>query len=107
MNDAQALSTFLTLESFMLAVLSLTANLVAPGRARVAALPVSGFKLALSAAIAVGVLALGALCAWAGMYVGGSLRPLCEVAVAVVLLLAVLFQPLFAVALALGVRVRK
>lgn len=107
MTDEQALSTLLTIESFMLAVVSLTATFVAPGRAAVAALPVKGFVLAMAAAVAVGVLGLGAVFAWAGIYTGGSLRPWREVVVAVVLLLAVLFQPVFAVMLALGVRKKK
>ncbi|WP_459954624.1 hypothetical protein [Mycobacterium avium] len=107
MTDAEALTTLLTVEAFLIAVLTLTATLVAPGQSRVPALPVSGFKLAMSAAIAVCVVAVGAVCAWAGMYVGGSLRPAREVAVAAILLLAVLFHPIFAVVLALGVRSKR
>nr|WP_131721754.1 hypothetical protein [Mycolicibacterium komanii]CRL77951.1 hypothetical protein CPGR_04973 [Mycolicibacterium komanii] len=107
MTDAQALSTLLTIEAFMLAVVSLTASLFAPGRDRVPDLPMSGYALAMSAAIGVCILALGATFAWVGMYAGGSLRPWREVVVAVVLLLAVLAQPVFAVLTARGVRSKR
>jgi hypothetical protein len=104
MLDAQALSTLLTIESFMLAVVSLIASLAAPGRSHVADLPVPGHHLAMSAAVGVCVLAGGAAAAWSGMYTGGSLRPWREVVIAVVLLAAALAQPVFAVMTARGVR---
>jgi hypothetical protein len=107
MTDTEALSTLLTGESFMLAVVSLTASLGAPGRSRVSALPVPPFKLALAAAGAVGLFALGAILAWSGMYVGGSFRPAREACIAVIILLAVLFQPVFALIVAFGVRTRR
>lgn len=107
MTDAQALSTLLTVESFMLAVLGLIANLAAPGRTRVANLPIRPSQLALMVASGVGVLALGAVLCWAGIYVGGSWLPIREIIIASVLLTAVLFQPALAVLMALGMTSRK
>ena len=88
----------------MLAVVSLTATLGAPGRSRVPDLVVSPFALAMSAAVAIGFLGVGAVLCWSGMYVGGSWRPLRDVGVASALLVAILFQPVFAVMVALGLR---
>lgn len=106
MSDSQVLSTFLTVESFMLAVLGLIATLAAPGRKRVPALPVKPHRLVLGVAILISMFASGALLAWAGLYVGGAWRPLRESAIAVILLVAVFAQPIVAVIVALGVRPR-
>lgn len=106
MTDAQALSTLLTVESFMLAVISLTATFSAPGRARLSGLPVSGVQLALGLAGTISFLAIGAVLCWAGMYVGGTWRPLREVIVAITLLVAIIVQPVVAFLMALGVRTR-
>ncbi|MCZ9633414.1 hypothetical protein [Rhodococcus sp. BH5] len=106
MTDAQALSTFLTVESFMLAVLSLTATIAAPGRRRVSALPVKPTQLAFGVAGVVTVLAVGAVLSWGGIYVGGSWRPVREVILAAILLFAVVAQPVIAGLMAIGLRSR-
>jgi hypothetical protein len=107
MTDAEALSTLLTVESFMLAVVSLITSLSQPERPLIPALPLSPLKLAFAVAGSVCLLAAGSVLAWSGMYVGGSLRPLREVCTAVIILLAVLLQPIFAFIIALGVRTRR
>lgn len=106
MSDAEALGTLLAVESFMLAVLSLTATLSAPGRKRVSALPVRAEQLALGVAGVVVTLGLGASLAWGGLYFGGAWRPLREAAIAAILLIAILAQPVVAVLMAIGVRSR-
>lgn len=106
MTDAQALATLLTVESFLLAVMSLTATLTAPGRSRVSALPIGGVPLAFGLAGTIGFLAVGAVMCWGGMYVGGAWRPPREGFIAVALLVAVVAQPVVAVLMALGVRTR-
>lgn len=106
MSDAQALGTFLTVESFMLAVLSMTATLGAPGRSRVSALPLKPSQLANCVAGLVAVVALGAVLSWSGMYVGGSMRPLREAAIAAILFFAIIAQPVIASLMAIGVRSR-
>src|SRR3954447_10831728 len=103
-SPSQAMSTLLATESFLLATVSLTATLAAPGRRRVARLPVSGAWLGALAAVAVCVAGIGALTAWAVIFTGGSLRPFPEVVIAGCLLLVIVTQPLLAVALALGLR---
>jgi hypothetical protein len=105
-TDAQALTAFLSVESFMLAVLSLTANLTAPGRTRVSALPVKPIHLASGIAGFVVLLAVGAALSWGGMYVGGSWRPIREASIAAILVIAVIAQPCIAVLMVMGMRSR-
>lgn len=80
----------------MLAIVNLTASLSGPGRVRVARFDVEPEKLAIGAAIAISLVALGAVAAWSGIYVGGTLRPVREVFIAGALLVAIVAQPVFA-----------
>lgn len=102
--DAQALSTCLAVEGFLLATVSLAATLGAPGRRRVAKLPISATAVALGAAGLCCLLGTGALASWLGLYGEGDFLPLRQLWIAVVLLLAVIIQPVLAVLLALGTR---
>ncbi|WP_448614066.1 hypothetical protein [Modestobacter sp. URMC 112] len=104
LSPTQSLSTLLASESFLLATVSLTATLIAPGRRRTARLPIPGAWLAGLSAGAVCLAAVGAAVSWFMIFGGGSLRPLPEAIVAVCIFLMIAIQPVLAVALAMGLR---
>lgn len=105
-SDVQALTTFLSVEGFLLATVSLAVTLGAPGRRRPAALPVPATFIALGAAWLSVLVGTGGVAAWMGLYGQGSLLPLQQLWIAVVMLAAVLAQPVIAILLALGSRVK-
>lgn len=105
-SDVQALTTFLSVEGFLLATVSLAVTLGAPGRRRPAALPVPATTIALSAAGLSVFVGTGGVAAWLGLYGQGSFLPFQQLWIAVVMLTAVLAQPVIAVLLALGTRVK-
>lgn len=103
-GDAQALSTFLTVEGFLLATVSLAVTLGAPRKGRVAKMLVPASVIALSAASLSILVGVAAAASWVGLFGEGTLLPLRQLVVAVVLLLALVAQPVIAVLLALGAR---
>lgn len=104
MSDLQALTACLTAEGFLLATISLLVSLSAPGRLRQSALPVKPVLLAICIASLSSLLGVAATLAWFGMYGSGSVLPLRQATVAIVILLAVLAQPVISFLLALGLR---
>jgi hypothetical protein len=107
-SDTQALSTLLTLSSFLLAVLSAIAALSTPGRNRLAKLDVTPVRLAYLVTGLVATVSLGAGSAWSGIYIGGGeLLPIREVLIAAVLLAAILSQPILALLVARGLRTER
>lgn len=107
LGPVDALSTLLTTESLLLAVVGVAVTLATPGQVRNPRLPVRPGVLA---GIAVGVLSLvgvGAVFAWGQIYLGGALRPLPDLVIAVALLVAIVAEPVLAVLLALGIRKRR
>lgn len=69
-----------------------------------AKLPVPAAAIALSASILCCLLGTAALASWIGLYGSGSILPFRQLWIAVMLLLAVVAQPILAVLLALGAR---
>jgi hypothetical protein len=102
--DAQALSTCLAIEGFLLATVSLAGTLGSAGRRRVAKLPIPASAIALSASVLCCLLGTAALASWIGLYGTGDLLPFRQLWIALMLLLAVVVQPIIAVLLALGTR---
>lgn len=105
-TDAQVLTTFLSVEGFLLATISLTATLGAPGRKRPAPLPVRAEAIAMGAAVLSMLVGAAGVAAWFGMYSEGSLLPPRQLLIAVVLLSVVVAQPVVAFLLALGARAK-
>lgn len=106
-TDAQALSTLLAVEGFLLAAISLSISLSAPNQAR----PMSfgWLKPAHMARVAACILvfvALGALAAWSSIFTGGSFGGFTRLLVAAALLVALVAQPLLALGLAFGAKRR-
>lgn len=106
-TDAQALTTFLSVEGFLLATVSLAVSLGTPGRKRVPNLPFRPATIAMMAGCLSAVVALGGLFAWAGLYGQGSLLPFRELWIAATLLAAVVLQPCLAIVLAMGARAKE
>lgn len=107
LSYVQAISTLLALEGFLLAVVSLTVSLGAADQKRQRDMLLSPRMVArLAAGLAV-VVASGAVASWCGLYAGGHLRPLPEVFVATALLVAIVMQPFFAVALSFSLKFKK
>lgn len=106
-TDAQALTTLLSAEGFLLATVSLAVTLGAPGRKGVPNLPVRPPTIAMMAGCLSAVLALGALLAWLGLYSHGDLLPPRQLAIAALLLVAVVGQPVLAIILAMGARMKE
>ena len=104
--DAQALTTFLTVEGFLLATVSLSVTLGAPGLRRPAPLPTSARHLAMGAACLSVVVGVAGIAAWVGLYSEGIILPLRQLFIAIVLLTAVIAQPVIAFFLALGAGTR-
>ncbi|MDF2146759.1 hypothetical protein [Knoellia sp. p5-6-4] len=100
----QALPVLLTVEGFLLAVISLAVTLGTPGRRRPAGTPIPPSAIAWCAAGLAIVVAVGALSAWLGMYTGDTWLPFPQLVIAASLLLAVVAQPVIAVLMAMGLR---
>ena len=103
-GDAQALTTCLAVEGFLLATVSLAATLGSAGRRRVAKLPVSAFTIAMAAALLSCLVGAAAFASWLGLFGEGSLLPARQLLIAVILLVVLATQPIIAVFLALGTR---
>lgn len=106
-TDAQALTALLSAEGFLLATVSLAVTLGTPGRKGVPNLPFRPPTIAMTAGCLSALLAVGGLLAWLGLYGQGSLLPPRELAIAAILLLAVVGQPVLAVILAMGARMKE
>ena len=104
MNPVDSLMTLLTVESLLLAVVSMAITMAAPGGPRVANFPIPAPVLAGSSVAVLALVATGSTAAWAQLYVGGSWRPFPDIVIAATLLVAILAEPLLALALALGMR---
>lgn len=104
LSDAQALTTFLTVEGFLLATVSLSVSLGAPGLRRQAPLPVPASHLAMGAAYLSILVGFAGVAAWVGIYGEGVILPPRQLSIAIVLLGAVIAQPAIAFLLALGTR---
>lgn len=102
--DAQALSTMLTVEGFLLATVSLAATLGTPGRRRPAAMPIKPASLALGAAGVSALVGSAGIAAWFGLYGQGEILPFRQWWIAAIALVALVAQPVVAVVLALGTR---
>lgn len=61
-------------------------------------------NLALAAAVLAGLVSAAGIAAWLGLYSGGQLLPFRQWLIAVVILLALIAQPVIAVLLAIGTR---
>lgn len=105
-SDVQALTTFLSIEGFLLATVSLAVTLGAPGRRRPAALPLPAHHIAYGAAGLSVFVGTGGVAAWLGLYGQGTLLPLQQLWIAIVILVAVLAQPVLAVLLSMGSRAK-
>lgn len=100
-----ALGLLLSVEGFMFAAISLAVTLNGPDPQRprkYRRLKPEG--LLVGAAVALCVISLGALSAWAAIYTGGDYRGHAEAVEAVALLVAVVGQPVIALLLALAAR---
>lgn len=104
LSDAQSLTACLAVEGFLLATVSLAVSIGTPGKRRVANLPISAFGIAISAAVLSIIVATAGVAAWIGLYGEGTLLPLRQLWIAVVLLIVVAAQPILALGLALGAR---
>lgn len=104
LSDANALSTFLTVEGFLLATVSLAVTLGTPGRRRPALLPVPVSVIAMGAAVLSVLVGLAGVAAWLGLYGEGSILPFRQLWIGIMLLGAVIAQPIIAFLLAFGAR---
>lgn len=102
---SQALHLLLTMEGFLLAVISLSVSLGAPGRVRQARTLIPPAGIAWTAAVLALLTSVGALAAWWGLYArGGDWLPLPQIVIGFVLLAAIVAQPVIAFSLAAGLR---
>jgi hypothetical protein len=106
LSYSNALVILLTTETLFLAVISLAVTIAIPSARGVPNLPVSPFVLALSAVVALGLIAAGAGFAWAGIYLPHYPHEVDLVAISVALMVAIVVEPFFALLLVLGIRVR-
>lgn len=103
LTDAQALSTLLVVEGFLLAAISLAITLDAPNQVRPRSFRViKPTHIVRGAACVLVVLAIGAVSAWCQIFTGGEFEGFTRAVIAGALLLAVVVQPVIAVLLAFG-----
>ncbi len=99
-----ALTALLTTESLLFAALNLAASLSTPGGRRIRRLPLPGRVIGGGAVGALILVAVGALAAWAELFLCDFPTALSGILIAVALLVAIVAQPVLAVLLALGLR---
>ena len=104
-SDAQALSTLLAVEGFLLAAISLSINLDAPDQKRPMSFNrVKPVVLARCAAVVLVIVAVGAVSAWTAIFAGGSYVDITRFLVGSALLVALIAQPALALFLAFGAK---
>lgn len=104
-SDPEALVVLLTAESLIFAVLSAVIAFAQPGK-RVPDLPASAFSLGVAAVVLLAVVALGAVLAWVGIYAEHWPCSFRKDAIAIVIAVAIVTQPLFAIAITRGLRAK-
>jgi hypothetical protein len=104
LSPVDALTTLLTTESLLLAVVGLAVTLGAPGGRRVPRLPVRATYLAGAAVVVLAAVGAGAGFAWAELFLPTFPQGSGDRVIACTLLLAIASEPILAALLALGMR---
>lgn len=99
-----ALGVLLTTESLIFAALTLTLTVLEIARGRVLRLPSSPLALSVAIVVVLGLVAAGAFVAWSQVFTGSVVRPWPQATIAIALLIAIVAQPIVALALVLGFR---
>lgn len=104
-TEAQALSTLLIIEGFLLASISLSINLDAPNSPRAMSFRLlKPNQLAKIAAFILAFVAVGAFVAWLSIFTGGEFEGISRSVIAAALLVALMAQPALALFLAFGAK---
>lgn len=105
LSHGESLALLLSVEGFMFAAISLAVTLNAPDPKRQRRYPkLKPEALLLGAAATLCLVGLGAVSAWASIFIGGDYRGHAQAVEAGALLLAVLGQPVIALLLTLAAR---
>lgn len=102
LSDAQAMTTLLGVEGFLLAAVALSINLSAAGQAKPRRFNVQFERITLGAAIVLTLVAVGAISAWYGIYGTGRFMGFPEAIAPAALAIGIVAQPVIALLLAYG-----
>jgi len=106
LSGTAAITALLAFQGFLLASVSLSASLGAPGQKRMRKWLLPPIAIAFTSVGLMLILAVAATASWGSVYVGGSLRGPAEVCVAAALIIVIWVQPIIAALLSLGLRVK-
>lgn len=105
LSHGESLGLLLTVEGFMFAAISLAVTLSAPNPKRQQRHPrLDPERLLMGASLSLCAVAVGAVTAWASLFVGGDWQGLAHAVEGVALLAGVVVQPVIAVLLTLAAR---